>query len=153
MSRAAFIITIVSLCTVIMAIPTSYIILRQKGALTEEMVKYEIKEWNDDSDLKRADKAQFAIRFELKEDCFIEVWAIHTHAFFYSREHSLTEKVVSERLRAGNTTVVVDIDDYVNRHYDIAVLVYTCETGNTIAENYDNPADELDGMMMVVKEE
>lgn len=117
------------------------------------MVKYEIKEWNDDSDLKRADKAQFAIRFELKEDCFIEVWAIHTHAFFYSREHSLTEKVVSERLRAGNTTVVVDIDDYVNRHYDIAVLVYTCETGNTIAENYDNPADELDGMMMVVKEE
>lgn len=117
------------------------------------MVKYEIKEWNDDSDLKRADKAQFAIRFELKEDCYAEVWAMHSYPFFYSRTPALSEKIASEEIDAGSTTLIVDIGNYVNRHYDIAVLVYTRETGNTIAQNYDNPADELEGMMLVVREE
>ena len=120
------------------------------------MVKYEIKEWTDDSSDNplRDGKELFAIRFELKEDCYAEVWAIHTHPFFYSNKTPpLSEKIASEEIDAGSTTLIVDIDNYVNRHYDLAVLVYTRETGNTVGECYDNHADELSGMMMVVKEE
>ena len=113
------------------------------------MSNYHIEDWNEDAEFRK-DK-QFAVSFDLEEDCYVEIWMKHYHMFIYDNIPTLAEKVVTETLRAGKSTLVVDIEDYINRHYDVCVIVYTCETGNTVIQAYNIDVDQLNNMKLVME--
>lgn len=114
------------------------------------MSKYTIEDWNEDGEYRKDN--QFAVSLDLETDCYVEIWMKHSHAFVYDKLPILSEKVLSEKLKAGKTTLVVDTENYINRHYDVCILVYFCETGETAIQVYDIDVDGLNNMKLTMEQ-
>ena len=116
-----------------------------------EAEKFDIQD-RDDSNYGPAEiEKQIAIKFDLSKACNIEIWMHHDNFFDLPNAPIFAEKLVTESLRAGTTTVIHDIDDYLNRQYNVYVFVYASETGNTIKKGYDIPLEELNGRVLTIK--
>lgn len=94
---------------------------------------------------------QIAIKFDLPIDCNIEIWMRHDNFFDLPNAPVFAEKLTTERLKTGTTTIIHDVDDYLNRQYYVYVFVYTSETGNTVKKVQDIPLEELSGRVLKIK--
>lgn len=112
-----------------------------------DIKKFDIQDRSEDTNYGPAEiEKQIAITFDLSKACNIEIWMHHGDS-----EPMFAEKIVTDSLRTGTTTVIHDVDDYLHKQYKCYVFVYDSATGNAITKGYDIPLEKLNGKILTIK--